>query len=190
MSLTDQPIPHNWYWGVGRGTQANSVGSQLLWLLGGIHTAGPNLTPKTFQQGLFALPATNGAASGYTTNSMTAYGRTAGLSYDEYMTQGLDYAPWWWDPDQFGPSSGNLGDGQGVGWYVDGAKRYKAGTWPEKQFAWFDEDGAVFKFDTRQVPVEYAGDCEGCPATGGPGTPGAPGLDGFVAKAGGASVAT
>ena len=190
MSLTDQLIPHNWYWGLGRGTQGNSVGSQLLWMLNGIHTAGPNLTPKTFQQGLFALPATNGAASGYTTNSMTAYGRTAGLSYDEYMTQGLDYAPWWWDPDQFGPSSGNLGDGQGVGWYVDGAKRYKAGTWPEKQFAWFDEGGAVFKFDTRQVPVEYAGDCEGCPATGGPGTPGAPGLDGFVAKAGGASVAT
>ena len=44
-------------------TDAASVGSQLLWFLSGVHTAGPKLTPKTFQQGIFSIPATGGAAT-------------------------------------------------------------------------------------------------------------------------------
>ena len=185
-----QLLANNWYWGRGVSTTGASVTSQLVWLLQGIHTAGPKLTPTTFQQGLFSLPATGGAATENPASSMTAYGRNAGLPYDEYMTQGLDYAPWWWDPEQYGPSSGNLGEGLGVGWYLDGAKRYKASTWPKRQFDWFSKEGAIFQFDTRPVRVEYVGDCAACPAGGGPGTPGAPSLDGFVAVHGQPGTAT
>jgi hypothetical protein len=50
-----------------------------------------------------------------------------------------------------------------------------ATTWPKKAFAWFDKDGAITSFDTRPGgALEYAGDCDGCPSTGGPGEPGAP----------------
>ncbi len=181
--ITEQVKAVNWYWGPNRATEAQSAVTQLLWLLNGVHTAGPKHTPKTFRQGMFSTPATGGAATNNPAGSMTAYGKSAGLPYDEYMSQGLDYAPWWWDPDQTGQGSASGGLGQGVGWYLDGAKRYKASTWPKKQFAWFTKDGAVYQFDTRPVPVEYAGDCTTCPAaTGEPS--GAPDNTGFVARAG------
>ena len=98
-SLSVQTNPLEWYWGAGVGTQVTSVVPRdLVWLMRGIHTAGPNLTPKTFQQGLFSIPATGGAASGYTDGQRwSGYGQTPGLPYDEYMDLGLDFAPVWWD---------------------------------------------------------------------------------------------
>ena len=99
------------------------------------------------------------------------------------MDLGLDFAPVWWDPDTTGPSHGTGAEGKGVNWYVDGAKRYKGGTWPKKQFGWYKESTGVFKFDTRQTPTPvYAGDCTGCPSQGGPGQPGT-NPAGFIAKA-------
>ena len=52
-----------WYWGPELGTYSARYVQQVTWLLSGIHAAGPNLTPKTFKQGLFALPANGGAAT-------------------------------------------------------------------------------------------------------------------------------
>jgi hypothetical protein len=187
-SLTVLVNPLNWYWGEGVGTEVpNVVPRGIAWLLNGVHTAGPQLTAKNFQRGLFSVPATGGAASGYTVGSLVGFGKTPGLPYDEYNTLGLDFAPIWWDSATTGLSNatGPI-EGMGVVRYVDGAKRYKAGTWPEKQFAWFDERDTVINFETRQTPTPvYVGDCEGCPATGGPGTPGTPSSAGFVALAGG-----
>ncbi len=181
--LTEQTRATTWYWGPDRATEALSAGTQLHWFLNGVHTAGPKLTPKTFRQGIFSVPATGGAATDNPANSMTAYGRTPLLPYDEYSSQGLDYGVWWWDPDQSGPGSASGGEGQGVGWYLDGAKRYRATEWPEKQFRWFTKDGAIYEFDTRPVPIEYVGDCATCPATTGE-TPGASDPQGFIAEAG------
>ncbi|MEX1009647.1 MAG: hypothetical protein WD271_17650 [Acidimicrobiia bacterium] len=181
----------NWYWGEGVATSSLTVPSFLIWVLSGVHTAGPNLTPKTFRQGLFAVPATGGAASGYPVGFMTGYGKNPGLPYDEYLQLGLDFAPVWWDPDTTGPSQAIGSEGQGVTWYVDGAKRYKSGTWPKTPFKWFDKTGSVVKFDTSPTPTAtYAGPCEGCPSQGGTGQYGAPNTNGFVAKAAGGGEAS
>ena len=97
----------------------------------------------------------------------------------------------WWDPETSGPSQGTGTEGKGVGWYADGAKRYRSGTVPKKQFGWFDKATSVYKFDTRPTPVPtYAGDCAGCPSQGGAGQAGTPSPTGFVAKAGGAGETT
>jgi len=186
-ALSVQILPLEWYWGEGVGTQVTSVVPRdLVWLMRGIHTAGPDLTPKTFQQGLFSIPATGGAASGYTTGALVGYGRTPGLPYDEYMDLGLDFAPVWWDAETTGLSNGTGVSGKGVNRYVDGGKRYRAGTWPKEQFAWFEDAGTVVDFPTRQTPTPvYAGDCSECPAGGGPGQAGAANAEGFVAKANG-----
>ena len=54
-TLTDEL---NWYWGEASGRETNSlVPNRLEWLMNGIHSAGPKLTPKTFQQGLFSIAA-------------------------------------------------------------------------------------------------------------------------------------
>jgi hypothetical protein len=118
---------------------------------------------------------------------MSGYGKTAGLPYDEYLQQSIDFAPIWFDPETTGPSQGTGGEGKGVNWYVDGAKRYKSGTWPREPIAWFDKSGAVIKFDTRppSVPTPvYIGDCtNGCPSTGTSTlTTGTPSPDGFTAE--------
>ena len=60
-----------------------------------------------------------------------------------------DFAPYWWDPNTEGASNGVYLVGKGVGWYVDGAKRYVATTWPKKQFAWFDKTNAITSFASR-----------------------------------------
>ena len=156
----------------------------LTWLMRGIHTAGPRLTPKTFQQGLFSIPASGGAAQNYPTGALVGYGKNPGLPYDEYMDLSLDFVPVWWDPETTGPSNGTGTVGKGVITFVNGAKRYRASTWPTKPFAWFEKAGTVVGFDTRQTPTPvYVGDCADCPAGGGPGQPGAPNNSGFVAKA-------
>jgi hypothetical protein len=176
-----------WYWGPDRGTGSARYIQQVTWLLSGIQAAGPKLTPQTFKQGLFALPPTGGAADGTTDLSMTGFAKTPKLPWDEYAMTGYDFAPYWWDPKTEGPSNGLYVVGTGVGWYVDGAKRYVATTWPKKQFAWFDKSASITGFETRPGgPLPYAGDCQGCPSTGGPGQPGSPG-NVVVFKAGGTS---
>ncbi|MEX1008720.1 MAG: hypothetical protein WD271_12865 [Acidimicrobiia bacterium] len=187
-SLTVLTNPLTWYWGETVGTQVTSViPRDVGWLLTGIHAAGPKLTPRTFRQGLFSLPASGGAASGYPTSFFVGYGRTPGLPYDEYLQLGLDFAPVWWDAETTGLGNALGNSGKGVLRYINNGKRYLSGTWPKKPFAWFDTDGTVISFDTRQTPTPvYTGDCPDCPAAGGPGQAGASSSSGFVAKANGA----
>ena len=162
--------PVGWYWGPNQGTEQVVVDTWLRWFFDGVQAAGPKLTAKTFQQGLFAVPAQGGAATGDPTAGQTAFGRTAGLPYDEYMQLGTDFAPVWYDKDTVDVSNIFPISGKGVEWYVNGARRYAAGTWPTKPFKFFDKTGAVVKFATRPVPL-VANPCTGCPSDGGEGTP-------------------
>jgi hypothetical protein len=184
-TLVDGPNASlNWYWGIDAATQAGAVSSNILWILRGIQAAGPHLTPKTFAQGQFSIPAAGGAAQNRTNSFLSGYGKNPGLPYDEYAQNGLDFAPYWWDPDTTGPSNGQGELGKGVGWYANGAKRYKSGSWPKKQFGWFDKSTSVYHFETRQTPAPTSvGPCQGCPSTGGPGQSGVQDKSGFVAKA-------
>ena len=154
--------------------------------LSGIHRAGPHLTAKTFKQGLFALPPRQGAAAGRPDSTMVVFGKGPKLPYDEYTTTGYDFAPYWWDPDTEGASNGTGTVGKGVGWYVDGGKRYVATEWPTRPFKWFDEAQAIVSFPSRPGgPLEPVDGCAGCPSSGGAGTPGAPSDTVVVFAAGG-----
>jgi hypothetical protein len=170
---TAQTDVQQWYWGTGVGTVTNM--RTWYWLVQGIHSAGPNLTPKTFTQGWFSVPASGGAAENFKYGTMFAYGKNAGLPYNEYALAGLDYAPFWYDPTTTGP--GNVAGivGKGVEYYLDGSQRYQGGGWPKKPFTFFKTKGAVVFFDAPPDPVPvYIGDCTQCPSGGGPGQPGAP----------------
>jgi hypothetical protein len=172
-TVADGSIPQTpvgWYWGPNRGTEQVVVDTWLRWFFDGVQAAGPRLTAKTFQQGLFATPAQGGAATDNPTGGQTAWGRTAGLPYDEYMQLGSDFAPVWYDKDTTDFSNIYPITGQGVEWYVDGARRYAAGQWPKQPFAFFDNTGAIVKFPTRPVPLVVQ-PCTGCPSEGGAGTP-------------------
>ena len=188
VSLTDQLDSLNWYWGQDRGTYTARYNTPILWwLLSGIHAAGPNLTPEDVQAGpVRARRRAAGRATARRTRRWSRSARARGLPYDEYSLTGYDFAPFWWDPETEGPSNGLGTIGKGIGWWVDGATRYSATTWPKKQFAWFDDDTAITHFETRPEPVpQYVGDCDDCPAATGQGNPGAPSDTSIVVKAGG-----
>lgn len=164
----DDPV--QWYWGKGKGTTSATAFEGLQWVMSGIMYAGPNLTPKTFQQGLFSVPGAGGAASDDPFSVQHGYGKTAGLPYDEYLRGNQDFVAVWWDPttvaSSFGtpPAPGTLG-------YLDGGKRYNAGHWPTKALTFFNKDNAIYQppptGGQQLVPVP----CHGCPSETGHGEP-------------------
>ena len=125
--ITDPQVNwFNWYWGPDQGVYAAGPVGTLYTLYAGVSLAGPKLTPETFQQGLFAMPAFGGAASNQLQSFMFGYGRTSGLPYDEYSQVGLDYALMWWNPDEVGKGKIIFDEGTGKFMYPNDAKRYYA----------------------------------------------------------------
>jgi len=86
---------------------------QFLILVLGIHMAGPNLTPQTFEQGLFDYPAHTGPAG------------TWDFGPDDYTTSG-DAREVYWDPNARSPMNSEQGA------YVDTSPgtRYPIGGFP------------------------------------------------------------
>ena len=169
-TLTD---PLNWYWGVDAGTQAGAVSPELDLVAERHPRRGAEPHPEDAPARAVRDPGRRGAPPRTVrTAPSTGSARCPNLPYDEYAQNGVDFAPYWWDPTTTGPSNGQGEMGKGVGWYANGAKRYIAGTWPKKQFDWFDKDTSVYHFETRQTPAPtYVGPCQGCPSTGGPARP-------------------
>jgi hypothetical protein len=122
--------------------------SALFW---GIQGAGPNLTPQTFHDALFAgKPVPAGL-----TNPAVSYGRHGLWKLDDYAAID-DMTEIWWDPKATGPDERGK-DGTGMYQYVDGGKRYSPGHWPSTTPNVFDPKGAVDLYVTLP-PSDKAGD--------------------------------
>jgi hypothetical protein len=83
----------------------DQIYAQLLTLALGIQMAGPELTPETFETGLFAYPGGSGQAG------------TWDFGPGHY-TPVTDIREIWWDPDRVSPFNGQPGT------YVDDGQRY------------------------------------------------------------------
>ncbi|HEX2575032.1 MAG TPA: hypothetical protein VHK88_01700 [Aquihabitans sp.] len=125
----------------------------------GIHQAGPNLTPETFRDGLFALPPKGGTPT------------TPHLSFGDHgIHEAPDYLGYddmmevWWDPEATGKDEqGN--EGKGMMRYADGGKRYLPGKMPKEEPHAFVEEGSVTgyeDFPPEDAPPDYPS-----PAAGG-----------------------
>jgi hypothetical protein len=156
----------HWYWGPNTGVYSFTPVAPLYTLYAGVMLAGPKLTPKLFQQGLFAMPANGGAASNQVQSYMFGYGRTSGLPYDEYSVVGLDYAVMWWSPTDTGKGKLVLDEGTGRFRYINSAKRYYAGQWKKGEPKLFDKSNSIAQFESlpeSDVVPEYP--CNKCPST-------------------------
>jgi hypothetical protein len=167
-------LTFRWFWGDNQGVYSQTAFSTVEILFSGIHMAGPKLTPKAFKDGMFARPAVGGIAEGMRTNTVRAYGKKAGLPYDEYMVGG-DATLAWWDPDKVGPSvSVAVADAKGNWMFLDDAKRYGRGDIPTKkqqELEFFDPSGAMNAFTTvPETDVMPAYPCDDCPVNGGAAT--------------------
>jgi hypothetical protein len=156
------------YWSDTRGTYAPVATGIGFLLYSGIQLAGPKLTPETFRQGVFSMPAAGGAIAGQISNFMTGYGRSAGVAYDEYQTIGIDYSMKWFDPEAVGVSNlvpGPAGKGKFV--FLNGAKRYYAGHWPKGTQPFFDRGVSLVQLEApppADAPPNFP--CAGCPSAG------------------------
>lgn len=81
---------------------------QLYELVIGIQMAGPNLTPESFETGMFAYPGGNGPAGQWDFD-------------DGHYTGVTDARELWWDPDATSPFNGQPGT------YRDNGQRYQRG---------------------------------------------------------------
>jgi hypothetical protein len=85
---------------------------QLLVLALGIQMAGPNLTPETFETGLFSWPGGTGQAGAWDFGP-------------GHYTPITDIREIWWEPDTVSAFNGEPGT------YVDGGQRYVQQDIPE-----------------------------------------------------------
>lgn len=105
-------------------------------LFGGLQAAGPDLTPETFQAGVFSRPPT----PRYTTESSLSWGDHGLWDYDEDFNGSDDMTEIWWDPEATGEDE--IGkEGTGMWRYVDGGTRYLPGEWTD-EVRLFEEEGS------------------------------------------------
>jgi hypothetical protein len=117
-----------------------------------VQAVGPNLTPETFRDTLFALPGTSEGLA--ISQPFLSYGQKGYWPDADYM--GIDDATaFWWDPTATGPDEIRR-DGVGMYQYVDGGERYLPAQWPTTDKL-FDPAGAVALYDSPP-PGEEPGD--------------------------------
>ena len=162
---------YQWYWGLTQGNYAAGITGGVGFVYQAIHYAGPNLTAKNIEKGLFAVPSTGGASDG-TTYFQTGFGKTVGVPYNEYALLGTDRNLAWWNPDITGGANAVasfVGKGKFV--YLDSGKRYAYQEFPTKQPKFFDSSASVSEiprssnFADGVVPPDNP--CTGCPVSGG-----------------------
>jgi hypothetical protein len=156
-----------WYWGTNQGTYSSYMFSLLNTMYMGMHMAGPNLTPRTLRDGLYAKPMMGGAAAKSVTGLMNAYGPQVGLPYPAFAASGVDGGLWWYDADVEGVSNVFPLNGKGKARWLDGGRRYRPGTYPKGEQPLFEPSKAVAFLepgvDAALVPP-YT--CDGCPSQG------------------------
>ena len=160
-------VLHEWYYGeppVADATQA------LIWantslLMAGIYAAGPDLTPETFRDGMFNLPATGGGI----TTPQISFGDQAGFAGPDFL--GIDdMTVVWWDADEVGVDEQGV-EGPGMYRYVDGGVRYLPGEMEPGTIRLFDEEGTALVYEelpADERPPDYPSPevGAGCPTIG------------------------
>ena len=169
--------PLDWFWGKNQGSDVPGATVAIWqWLLPGIHMAGPNLTPKTFEQGLFSLPPNTPSplAPRY------AFGNAAGLGYPTHGVTAMDYGAVWLANLEGRTIAGTINPSP---WFVNDGRKYAANEWPKAVLPWFDKSRSLSAFDTypANAPAQVRVPCTGCPSTGAASpTPGAPDQSHYV----------
>ena len=134
---------YRWWYGAHASPAALSAPAiipPILQLFTAIQLAGPDLTPFTFEQGLFRAPPTGGGP----TTPLDAYGQQGAAPRPSYSSP-ADYTFLWYDATAKGPNEEGV-EGTGLMAYVGGGHRYRAGTVPAGPVDMFSTAGAVHSY--------------------------------------------
>jgi hypothetical protein len=133
----------------------------ILQLFTAIQLAGPDLTPSTFEQGLFRAPPTGGGP----TTPLDAYGQQGAAPRPSYSSP-ADYTFLWYDAAAKGPNEEGV-EGTGLMAYVNGGHRYKASTVPAGPVDMFSTAGAVHSYASPPDRAPEYPPWPGSPTAGG-----------------------
>lgn len=120
-----------------------------------LQSAGPDLTPDTFRDGLFSGDPTPGAITA-SSLSWGDHGLWDVLDLDNDWSGIDDMTEWWWDADATGPDEIQR-EGTGMLRFVDGGARYLPGSWTDEVRS-FDEEGSILLYDeppASETPPTY-----------------------------------
>ncbi len=157
--LAGSYLLHEWYFGTPpAAANTNALIFQpLTQLFLGIHHAGANLTPQTFEQGMF----NSGTAGGGPTTPQVSYGPDPGFTmYGPDCEPGLprpdylstnDTTEIWWDAQATGVDEQGK-EGVGMWTYANNGKRYGPGQMPDTPTDAFVRENTVTLF--AEVPPE------------------------------------
>jgi hypothetical protein len=167
--LTNDPritIPL-WYWGTMQGATWNGALGPLEFVYTSMHYAGPDLTARNIQKGLFAAPAQTIARVAI---GKWGYGKTVGTPYNAVGANGSDRALLWWDPDTEGQALATP-VGKGVWQFLNNGENVTYQEFTKKEPKFFDQSASVTERDALDY---YPGGvaptpipCPQCPANGG-----------------------
>lgn len=150
-----------WFYGrppVGPKTSSVSYGPIQLFMLG-VHMAGPDLTPETFRDGLFAYPPSGGTP----TSPRISWGNRGIFEETDYIAVD-DTQLVWWDPDAEGFDEQGSDERPGHLRYADGGQRYLPGEMGTSTDWVQREEGSVVQYDE---PVDDVPDYPSPAETGG-----------------------
>lgn len=121
-------------------------------MFAGLHLAGPNLTPATFQNALFGLKPLGGVSSGSVASVEKSFGNRgiwpwekgpfAGVPQQPDFTGTDDVTYTWFSATEQGPDETGK-RAPGVMMFPDGAKRYRVGSLPTTEPPMFIREGAL-----------------------------------------------
>lgn len=152
---------HQWYYGSApEATKTIGVINEPIRLfMLGVHMAGPDLTPQTFRDGLFAYPPSGGTP----TSPRISFGDHGLFGAPDYNAVD-DMQVVWWDAKATGTDEQGA-EGTGMMAYADGGKRYLPGEMPSTPANVFDPEGAVNLYE--EVPASDAPPTYPSPGPGG-----------------------
>lgn len=146
---------HQWWYGTPPETDNNYgvVDAPIRMFMIGLQTAGPNLTPQAFKNGLDAIPPnpapdTPSARAIYTWGD---HGLWPGVTDDPGGSDNVSLL--WWDPTATGQNETGK---EGVGEYriLNNGQRYTASHFPTTPLPFFDPANTVTVYPQGQLPAD------------------------------------
>jgi hypothetical protein len=152
---------HRWYYGEDAVAvkTAQVMFEPIRLLLLGLHMAGPNLTPETFEAGMFAYPPTGGTSTG----GHVSFGNH-GIHVETDYQAVDDMVEIWWDAEAEGIDEQGT-EGKGMMRFSDNGQRYLPGEMPKEAPHAFIEENAPAMLD--EVPADEQPPSYPSPAAGG-----------------------
>lgn len=159
-SQTDSWRLYHWYYGkdpAATKTVEVLMASVRTFMLG-VHMAGPDLTPETFRDGLFAYPPSGGTP----TAPQLSFGNHGYFRTPDYAAPD-DMTEVWWDAKATGVDEQQK-QGKGMLRYADGGKRYLPGKMAKDGPHAFRVAGSVTvypKIPAAEAPPDYPSPAKG-----------------------------